>query len=591
MEKIRALQGEFLNLDKLWKLTTCEDAFVRRALYRLLIVALAKQKNSLNPSIISANVLTSGLHTKQTGSAFDFARAITILSQELPDVWTLHYTGTGKKSAQSRLNHFFRRGSQGGPPDFWSTVSSLLSSLPHSILTSTNEDEGNSKAENRVLYSTVLPALREGINSKGEGRMNRGSAWNTYLDAFELVQASLPESVDRPLFYEESLVPILTQYIRPLPDQSSWAVSGPQHKSIVLRTCNLTLQESPKLFEKEWQALSTKIVEDFKTSLPEQSKEYAKSQDSISAMTDRWYQLQSFLVSGQSGSALTAIFERSVPDEITSALAVIKSRNGKPYGTAAAVNIAVQSLPDVVLSKTAMRETLVDFANTVIPDLLISPSAKYLVQLLGLLEDKADVSQAYEKCMRTLAEVPDSEPKSSTLQIFTSSPLLAHNSFLSTIVMGSLQKALRDDNELSWKLAMAAISNSAAPKRLTDDLLLRMIGSLSIHTTSSAGLHGLEMAIKQRESIVKDFVLSTKGSSLISALLSLSESDEETVSQKARGLSGLIERAISISSNPDQATKPMLETINSSLDAAEADSLRYVTSSLAFAQSTDQRIG
>lgn len=579
MEKSRALLEEFLNEGKVWKLATHSDSFVRRALYRLIPVTLAKQRNSLNQSLLSTNLLMSGLRTDQTGSALDFTNAISILTEELPDVWTLQYAGTGKQSARSRLKDFLKKGSRGGPSEFWSSVSSLLSRLPPSILTSADEDGSTSNADDKAhSSSSLLSALLEGINSKDEPRANQGSAWKTYLDAFELLQALLPDPVDRQGFYGRHLLPILRQYIRPSPELTGWTLPTPQRKPILLRVCSLTLLHTPKAFEDEWQALSTQIIDDLKTSLPEQSKEYAKSQDSIAAETGRWYQLQSSLLGESSGTALISILEQSLPMEANSALTIIKNRNGKPYGAAAALHTALKYVPGIVLGNGPTRKALLDFAHSVIPELMNSPSTKYLIQILDHLEENEDVSQAYERCMEKLAELPESDAKSNALQTFMASPRLARSESLPALVPTSLQRALKDDDEPSWKLVMAALSNPVAPKGLTEDALVSMVDDLSIHAASPTGLHGLEMAAKHAEGVVKEFALSSKGSSLLSVLLSLSASTDDNISQRAKSLSTLVEQALTVSGSAGQATTSMLHMIQSSIDTAGAGSLGYVLS-------------
>ena len=579
MEKIQALLDKFLNETKLWKLAAHDDPFVRRAVYKLLSVAIVKQRSSLNPSTLSANVLTSGLHVNQTSSALDFAKAIASLSSEFPDVWTIHYTGSGRKSAWNRLSHFLKKGSQGGPPEFWSHISSLLSSLPPVLLTYAEEDKGTDERDNESLsLPSLLLALRSGINSKDEARGNQLNAWNTYLDASELVLAALPESTNRQRFYPNSIFPMITQYVRPSSEQSCWTISGMRKKSILLRVCNLVSSDNPKIFEDEFQALSAQITEDLKTSLPEQSKEYTKSQDLLSAEIERWYELQCSLLGEKSSAAYRSIMRQTVPTEVSNALAMIKSRNGKPYSAAAAVEKATRWIPDIVLGDTSVKKLLVDFANTVIPDLLQSPSAKHLIQLLGILAEKEDVSQGYERCMRTLLEMPESEARSNALQSFVSSQQLGRNESLLKMVMTNLDSALLNDSNESWKPVMAAFNNPAASNSLTDDMLVHMINNLSIDAANPAGLHGLEMAAKQREGIVKDFALSTKGSSLFQVLLSLSQSGDETISERARGLSNLVERAMLADGDSGQISGSMLEMINGNIVSIGEDSLGCVIS-------------
>lgn len=575
LEKGQVLIDALLNEENVWKLATHADPFVRRALYRLLVVSLAKNKDALDPAMISAHTLTSGLHANQSGSAFDYAKAIAILSVELPDVWISHYTGTGKNSARTRLCHFLERGSQGGPPEFWSHISILLKCLPTTILVddlaAANKIEDDSRS-----YSSVLRAIHEGLNSKDEARANQGAAWNTYLEASELVQVSLSEMKDKQRFYRASVLPILAQYIVPSAEQSRWTVVGPQQRNVLVHASLQALSGAPQAFEEVWHSLSAKIVEDTKLSLPEQSKEYSKSQDTIASETDRWYRLQAFLLEEDAAGSILPILQKNTPDEVVSALSVLKVRNGKPYGAAISIDNSMRQVPDLVLRDDTAKEALVDFMNNTVPNILLSPSAKYIVRLIDLLEGKINIDQGYKKCMQVLMNASESTAKTMALQSFVASPHLSTTRTLFFVVTESLIHAMESNDEASWSLVMAAVRNPSAPKDLTDDILAQLTEGLSIDSQRSTGLHGLELAVGQGEGTVREFALSSRGSILLSKLLLLSESPDGKLSQRARTLSKLVEGALAVNGSNNQAAEFMIDVIRRGLTDASEDSLSYV---------------
>lgn len=578
LDKSQSLIKEFLNEEKVWKLACHDDSFVRRALYRLLSLALAKEKDALNPKLVSANILTSGLHTNQVGSAFDFAKALSVTTVELPGVWTVHYNGLGKKSAQNRLCHFLKRGSQGGPVEFWNHISTTLSKLPPSILMSADaEADKVDNAEHRT-YSPVLSAIREGLNNKNEPRVNQGAAWHLYLDVSELVQSSLENADDHHQFCRASVLPILTQFISPSPGQSQWVISGTQQGSIFIRACSIALLGDPEDFNKEWQSLSVKFIEDIKTSLPEQSKDFAKSQDTVSTEANRWYQLQASLLRSNVAGSVRPIFEKTVSSEVPSIVSVLRDRNGKPYAAAAALVALLQSASELVLSQDAIRVTMTAFVNDVLPNILLSPSAKHLVRLLEILEDNFDIHQCYEKCMQILANAPQSAERSMALQSFVSSSRLSDTDFLSEVVMNSLRHAKKDDDGASWNLVMAAVSNPMAPQNLTDDVLAGMTEDLTINARSFAGLNGLEKTLNRNEAVLREFALSTRGSNLVPKLLLLADSPDDTISQRAKSLNNVLERALAANGSSSQAANSMIDIVNEGLDRAGPESLSYVTS-------------
>ena len=577
IEKSRALLKEYLDEEKLWRFASDSDASVRRALYRLLGTILARYKDTLNPSTISASVIMSGLNATQTGSALDFAKVLALLSVEIPDVWTKYYPGSGKKSAANRLCHFLRKGSQGGPPDFWSQIAELLPSLPLSTLTKSADDEASKRVDGeKESLTPVLSALHEGLNNRDEPRGNRFAAWNAYLTASDLTLSYLSDVASRGRILRSSILPILVQYIKPSSEDSRWTVTNAQGETVCVRACDQAILQDTGTFQEEWNALSNTIIEDLKTSLPEQAKDYARSQDQLSAEANRWYCLQSALLKGNGQETKATIFRQTVTSEISSMIAILKARIGKPYGVAAALETSIQNIPEIVLSDEGCKGELLKFANENLPNLLFSSSAKYLVRTLDQLDDSCDVGRSYDKCMQVLGEAPDSASKSVALQCFVSSPRLASIDSLFAMVVAGSNQAMKDDELMSWNVVMAAISNPVAPKSLTDDVLANITEGLSIDSRESSGLHGLELTMKHNSGKVTEFARSPKGSSLISKLLFLAESRDEGIAQRARSTSTTIEHALEAQGDVGQTTKSLVEIIKSGLSTADATSLSYV---------------
>ena len=580
MQKGQILLTELLNEEKLWKFASDNDAFVRRALYHLLGTVLPRYKDALNPSTISACVLMSGLNTPQSGSALDFTKLLASLSVELPDIWTKFYPGSGKKSATKRLCQFLKKGSQGGPPEFWSQVAILLLKLPPSILVLSLDKSDEKIDGEKDVITPVLDALREGLNSREEPRANRAAAWNAYLTTSDLALSSFPDVATQRRILTFSVLPIVAQHIRPSPDSSRWAVTGTKGEEVCVRACDQVISRNAAFFTEEWNALSNTIIQDFQTSLPEQAKDYARSQDSLFAEAERWYCLQATLLKGNTKDTASTVFEHTVPLEVISALSVLKARVGKPYGVAAALEISIQKLPEIVLSNEGCKNEFFRFINESLPDLLLSPSAKYLIRILNHLDGSCDINRSYDKCMQILVKAPESGSKSIALQSFISSPRLAVTDSLSAMVMTSLDQVMSNDDLMRWNLVMAAMRNPMAPKSLTDEVLASMTDDLSIDSKTGTGLHGLEMTIKHNSGIVTQFAQSTKGSNLLSKLLLLADSPDDDVAQRAKYTSATIEQALAAQGGVASAKNSLIEIVKSGLDTASPVSLSYVDSCL-----------
>ena len=117
------------------------------------------------------------------------------------------------------------------------------------------------------------------------------------------------------------------------------------------------------------------------------------------------------------------------------------------------------------------------------------------------------------------------------------------------------------------------MGNEAAPKDLTDDVLTILTESLSIETNSQASLSGLEMTTKQNRSAIRDFAAQSKGSSLMSKLLFLSDAPDLATSQKAKYLMTEIEDALSTTGNMAQTARPLFRAIQREFEVAGPESL------------------
>ena len=574
--KNASFYSEFLGGSKLWSFASYPDAFVRRAVYRLLFAALAKQNQALDMPTLSATVLAASLQIDQTGSAFDYIKALALLSEISPTIWTQCYTGSGKKSATRRLCQFLKKGSQGGPPDYWIYVAKLLLNIPSSVLIFAPEsDQGHVSEAPPSVLPPVLAAIHDGLASKHESRANQTAAWNAYLEVAAFLRKLLSSQDACQQFVREAFIPLLDQYIRPAQDQLQWTIAGPEQLRTCVRAFSQALDGAQDVVLVEWRRLSDLVIEDIQTSLPEQSKDYTKSQNAIAAEADRWYSLQAMVLRDGSSIAVLKMFKETSLSLVSSAISVLKSRSGKPYGAAAALEAAVRLTPELTLDDEDTSKIFVQFAMEDVPGLLLSPSTSNLVALLCLLDGSRDFQQICLVALRTLLDAIGSPARYYALQCLISSPLLsgsASDEGLRIIINQSLQQALSGVNE-RWDLVNAALSNPLAPADLTDSLLTSMTKSLSLQDQRAAGLRGLELAIKHGGQAVKHFSMSTEGSDLHSRLLFLTESSDHELAVQARVLSSAIEGILASGKGPNQKMRSMIEIINKGLDTADATSL------------------
>ena len=516
------------------------------------------------------------LNIDQTGSSYEYVKALAELSSKYPQVWTTYYTGSGKKSASKRLAQFLSRGSQGGPPNIWVQISRLLwNVLPLNLISEQNHTRGKPVTDEVDLQWPILEALHDGISHKGEYRSGQNEAWQAYLLAAELVQRSNSTLDQHRRFIERSLFPIIEQYINPIPERSDWTLEGSDQLIVCLKSIQLILHGSTKVLNEVWQLLSRTIVEHLKTSSPEQSKDYAKSQDTIASEVRRWYSFQNAILRSDDAGIMRPILNLTCLEELRSAIDVITARNGKPYSTAVALLSMVQLIPEITLHQNETREALIEFAQDKVPDLLLSPSSKYLIDFLCRLNDDQELKKVSQKAMESLLSERESDAKCIAIQSLVNSPWIEQDTIsdaIGRVVKDNLHQALRGKDEC-WNLVSRAMENPSLPSILADDLLSTITNSLSVDDSVEAAICGLNLVLKHNRQGLKRISISKQGPILLSRLLFLAESSKHDIAQNARNLNTSIQAIVASDESHDIAHQSMIEIINEGLNTTEADSL------------------
>ena len=543
---------------------------------------MTKLPESLDMKNISTNVLASRLHVDQIGSAYDYAKALASVTQACPEVWTTYYTGSGKKSALRRLCQFLKKGSQGSVPEYWLEISVLLDRLPESLHDPLSKDNGmeNSSDDAVALKFPILDAIHSGICSKDEPRANLPTAWTTYLEVITREQHLFVEEDAMQLYCREYLLPIIQQYITPSQEWSEWITPRSEQPVLCVKVFLQVWQWAEALMQEEWHTLSAKVIENMRSSLPEQSKDYAKSQNTVADESSRWYSLQAAIMRKDTSQSIKSLFLRSSSSELPAAIDLLKTRNGKPYCAAATLVAAVQLTPEVINSNAELTRTLIKFIQGDISNLFMSPSASYFITLLGLMEREVDIRQTYRDCLQSLQEAPDSTARSNILESVLSSDYLslADDDRLSKIVDDYLEAALAG-NSSSWKTVLAAINNPAAPAGLVHQVLLAMADAITTTDRVSAGLHGMKLLIQNSQRSLQLFSTFSNDSQLLSRLLSLAASPNEDVAQNAQYIMAALESHTASGQSSEQTSRSRRDIISRGLESPTRDSLPSVTSS------------
>ena len=551
VDQSREQLGQYLGVEQVWALAAAEDSHVRRMVYQLALTCLEQHDDLLKPHLprLGKAIVSEAIKIKQTGSASDYVRVLTALTTKHREVW-----GT-KKHPFSRLQSFVENGSQGSSSAFWQELRQLIATV--------SEDKVPSD-----VATGFLKALRTGISSREEPRANAPYAWACYFETFLLFLGKLTSEESRLDLIKETFYPVTRQYLHPVADMSSWTTAAPLS---LLPKAWATLASTPsdaqwQSVSGEWRRLGEELVSRMSNSLPEVSKEFQSSQQSIADEGDRWFALagaiDSYITanngSGQDAKRMRQPFAESSGSVLQGAVELLIRRNFKPFGAASAVESAVKQYPAVL---EAHRSFLVDtlFLSGE-PDhlktLLRSSSAPYLLSSLNVLGSmqSAQYNDIWARLVDILLESKEGNvPDRVTILISTDrGKALAqkHQALQDYLVSTSLETAKGTGAE--WDLLDTALKHEA----LTDTSIQRLAGdiiniargpyrfssgdSAATAATAATALQALEITVRRKPTLfVDDSDLHVQ---LLATLLAATEISDDTVSARVSTLRALLDR-------------------------------------------------
>lgn len=536
-EELAKFQADYETLlgdKKLWDFASHADVTIRRSLHRLLKTCLAKQPDAVHANLetISKAYLSVALNSDQTGSAYDYIEALIQLTAAHPTAWTEHYKS--KTAVDRRLRQFLKKGSQFGQQDYWSRLVDLFRAIPAEVLPSQAADAAE-----------LLNALQAGITSKNEPKYSQDAAYTAYFDILALANARLSDS-DKETFIQEMVLPIISQYLRPSVETSQWSI--PSNASGLLAKA-LEVDGVAAALSGQWPQYAQRLIDDIKTSAPEQSKDYEKSQTAVLQHGTRYATLQEQALKVNAGSRLAESVKDAESSIIAEALAVIKNRNGKPYGAAGTI-AALLSRNKALTGETTGKQ-LEQFVEEDLPTIVLSPSSTYLVDILYSFSESSVFTGAWSASLKTVLKADDSPVKTKALEaLLTSSKipasfdLASSDAELQSFVKSSVHEAV--EGSLEWDSFTRILQSQAkilAPAT-TDDVLAYLTQSLSISQHAPHSLQGLRQIVKSNPSMLRDFAATPKGGELLQALLRASESPNDEIAQGAATVSASIQTVL-----------------------------------------------
>lgn len=560
---------EFLSHNKkLWALASCEDSFVRRTVSQLLDVCIDKQSSiiEVDLGIVSHYFIAEALRSSQASSTVQLLDALKKLTSKFPHVWTSAYNG--KKGAFSRVRHFVEKGSQSGPPAFWHSVTELLLLLPTGVLPSDID-----------VSLEFFKAFRDGINNRGEPRSNGTEAWSSYFEVVKLLVGRLSDSSIQGKVYQESVYPVFEQYLHPTTENSKWS-SGSSIPALA-KAYNICLSiKEPVLVESfsgEWHRLANDFIQRLNTSLPEQSKDYHKSQSAVVAESHRWFALLSAIFDLKDSKSSETLLTVPSGRIIKTAIAIEVKRTGKPYSAAATIEAALRLAPNFVENDSITLEAVGSFLKNNLPELVVSPSSAYLISTLNLFRTIPGQELVFESVWKStidgLLEAPESELKIKAIASLISNNAVAsltqEDFALQRYLAFNAMVAVRDQGKPeSTALFTATVSFDSLAIATEKEILSQIVELVDPNNEAVDGaLTALELTLKKKHHVLRQE--SKTYMALVTRLLALTEISESDISSRARRLKTILEDFEKFAGS----TSPILPVILQNLETASPQSL------------------
>ena len=558
-EDNRSKFNDILGSKKLWEYAYHEDPSVRRAIYALVVQSITCFSSVMDWKTLSSCFLAKTLHRSQLASSCQYTEALLAITREHPMVWTDDYAA--KTTASKRLLQFLKLGSQRGPEAYWSNLAQLLPQIPLGAWANQNGGVVRVTLEHA---RALLSALHDGVASADEPRTNAAVAWHVYVRNCFWVAGHMDEEYRKPLL-EEQVLPIVQQYISPSPDQPQWHIPLPYALSTSLDCIVQLLQNGYRaLFQQVWTSQIDSLVETMKKSLPESSKDFKSSQDALTSKGDRLFALEAetlkSLAATHSRVPLKNDFENGNLSLVTTAVDLLRNRNGKPYGAAALIGLALDKVHHLLqqIEESSKPRLLDDFLTEVVPRLLESPSSDRLIGILFACRQHGAFQTSLDSVVHTFVEDQGLRSRSrgfhqllQNLRTSDMDPLPG----LDRIISDDLDSALSGDSS-RWSTIKDVMGNASLQgsssncdagenpqesKSLQDRIFLQMMKGLSIDPQQDASLQGFIGLLTPDPPVVGGNDISRSGS-LLAKLLLLCDSPRESTAERAALLTAKVKK-------------------------------------------------
>lgn len=569
IDKLSDKLDDFFAEETVWRAITFSDSAVRKTVCHLLITCLSRKLAYAETTSAKQAMVTGGLKTSQAGSALDYVRALTRLSQAVPDLWTP--SPKEKKPALSRLRHFIEKGSQGCPAKFWEHLDELISVLPEAQMT---------KLE---TASEFLEAVKAGVTNREEPRTNTSMAWKCYIDTLKRLFKNLSDD-EKLVFAREQICPIFEHSLITVSDKPVAIPLGPNAMTILVEAHLTLLRSTPavvSLSAEEWERQAGLLCTRISGSLPEVSREYQTSQDKISEEGRRWFGLVGEIHRKLAGLDEPLADHTTTPSKkiISQCITILQNRNMKPFGAAGILEYALSTAQHLFDGDAGdqVAEFLSSAAGDSIEKVIQSASSRPLLSCLNLLGAIPSREQTYRTIWGAWVEAvlgfPDRAVRNSALTSLISeekaSEITQKNAKLQEYIVAEAVEAVKS-NAPGWELLEAGMNEQGLSGDSCQQLSQKLLDIIDKEPAfAEPALRALEILTKGRPQLFTEH--DSLHTALVAQLLSLSEISKDVVSSKAIAIRSMLQ------GEGGAGTQPAIEIIQSNLERAGPQSLDIET--------------
>lgn len=562
VEELSATYEDFFSQEGVWESFVSKDTSARKAAYHLMFVCLDRRLPYVEAPKIRLALVSGGLRAKQTGSALEYVRALTKLTDVQPEIWTP--SAKQKKAPLTMLQSFIAKGSQGSPPRFWEHLDQLLCLLPPDALS-------------LDTFSGLVSSIKSGIMNREEPITNTSYSWKCYVDASKRALAVLPTD-DRLSFAEAHLFPLFTELLSTESTNSRASPRGVNAMAVYAELYVAIVRASPQLAAvsaEKWKSLSDTLCSKIQASSDGESESSNESQSKLVEQGRRWFSVV--------GQIHDRTLDKDVPDHLTGpsvkilsqVIRDLESQTARVSGSAGIIEFALSNCS--YLFDSEIGSTLVAFLEGIASKDVLATydpiSSNAILSCLRLLGPALKFNPTFEKLwslwVDTLVEMPANASRDSILASLLSltelSPLSRKNDRLQDQIISETLARLQEQGD-SWELLKTALASNSLSQPSCETLARAMVDALGQDSSNLSNvLKALELfAVDKKNVLLQDESIHT---ALLARSLSLSEISDAGVSSQAASLRALL------TNTTGDGVAPAVKVIQTNLEHAGPQSL------------------